>query len=43
MIKCVINEDLEGVSVPRADMNNDGIVNVSDISLLINNLLSVVE
>lgn len=43
MIKCVIDEDLEGVSVPRADMNSDGIVNVSDISLLINNLLSVVE
>lgn len=41
MIKCIIDEDLEGVSVPRADMNNDGAVNVSDISLLVNDLLGV--
>ena len=41
MIKCIIDEDLEGVSVPRADLNSDGIVNVSDISLLVNGLLGV--
>ena len=39
MISCVINEDLEGVSIPRADLNSDGIVNVTDISLLISTLI----
>ena len=39
IINCVINEDLEGVSVPRADLNSDGVVNVTDISLLISTLI----
>ena len=41
MLNAVMSENFDNINSSNADMNNDGIINITDVTLLINHLMSL--